>query len=99
MKPTELIRVLNTAGRGTVLTETRLRRHRNRAGYAISSDARAVKRTRYLAHGKVAMTALLPRAIRASVPPGNSKALVKSSLGRQILVIVQICKGVNVPVD
>ena len=25
------MRILNTAGRGTVLTETRLRRHRNRA--------------------------------------------------------------------
>ena len=38
LKPAELMRILNTAGRGTVLTETRLRRHRNRAGYAIGDD-------------------------------------------------------------
>ncbi|MCL2120255.1 MAG: phage terminase large subunit family protein [Planctomycetaceae bacterium] len=38
LKPAELMRILNTAGRGTVLTETRLRRHRNRAGYIIGDD-------------------------------------------------------------
>ena len=38
LKPAELMRILNTAGRGTVLTETRLRRHRNRAGYTIGDD-------------------------------------------------------------
>jgi len=48
MKPAELMRVLNTAGRGTVLTETRLRRHRNRAGYTIG-DARTVNLFRYAA--------------------------------------------------
>ena len=42
------MRVLNTAGRGTVLTETRLRRHRNRAGYTIG-DARTVNLFRYAA--------------------------------------------------
>jgi len=48
MKPAELMRVLNTAGRGTVLTETRLRRHRNRAGYTIG-DARTVNLLQYAA--------------------------------------------------
>ena len=48
LKPAELMRVLNTAGRGTVLTETRLRRHRNRAGYTIG-DARTVNLFRYAA--------------------------------------------------
>ena len=48
MKPAELMRVLNTAGRGSVLTETRLRRHRNRAGYTIG-DARTVNLFRYAA--------------------------------------------------
>ncbi len=48
MKPAELMRVLNTAGRGTVLTETRLRRHRNRAGYMIG-DARTINLFRYAA--------------------------------------------------
>ncbi len=48
MKPAELMRVLNTAGRGTVLTETRLRRHRNRAGYTIG-DARTINLFRYAA--------------------------------------------------
>jgi len=47
-KPAELMRLLNTAGRGTVLTETRLRRHRNRAGYTIG-DARTVNLFRYAA--------------------------------------------------
>ena len=48
MKPAELMRVVNTAGRGTVLTETRLRRHRNRAGYTIG-DARTIDLFRYAA--------------------------------------------------
>ena len=48
MKPAELMRVLNTAGHGTVLTETRLRRHRNRAGYTIG-DARTINLFRYAA--------------------------------------------------
>ena len=48
MKPAELMRLLNTAGRGTVLTETRLRRHRNRAGYTIG-DARTINLFRYAA--------------------------------------------------
>ena len=38
LKPAALMRLLNTAGYGTVLSEHRLRRHRNRAGYAIGSD-------------------------------------------------------------
>ena len=38
LKPAALMRMLNTAGLGTVITEHRLRRHRNRAGYAIGSE-------------------------------------------------------------
>ncbi len=38
LKPAALMRILNTAGFGTVITEHRLRRHRNRAGYAIGSE-------------------------------------------------------------
>ncbi|MGL6196585.1 MAG: hypothetical protein ACRC2T_17365, partial [Thermoguttaceae bacterium] len=38
LRPSDLIRMLNTAGTGTVLTEARLRRHRNQAGYTIGSD-------------------------------------------------------------
>ncbi|HBT77228.1 MAG TPA: hypothetical protein DEB39_09970, partial [Planctomycetaceae bacterium] len=38
LKPARLMRLLNTAGLGTVLTEHRLRRHRNRAGYSIGTD-------------------------------------------------------------
>jgi len=48
MKPAELMRILNTASYGTVLTETRLRRHRNRAGYTIG-DARTVNLPCYAA--------------------------------------------------
>jgi hypothetical protein len=33
------MRLLNTAGLGTVLTEHRLRRHRNRAGFAIGTES------------------------------------------------------------
>ena len=38
LKPAELMRLLNTAGLGTVINEPRLRRHRNQAGYTIGSD-------------------------------------------------------------
>ena len=38
LKPAHLMRLLNTAGFGTVLTEHRLRRHRNRAGYSIGTE-------------------------------------------------------------
>ncbi|MDR0390377.1 MAG: phage terminase large subunit family protein [Planctomycetaceae bacterium] len=38
LKPAELMRLINTAGFGTILTEYRLRRQRNRAGYAIGTD-------------------------------------------------------------
>jgi len=38
LKPAELLRLVNTAGLGTVLTEYRLRRQRNLAGYTIGTD-------------------------------------------------------------
>jgi hypothetical protein len=38
LKPAELMRLINNAGFGTILTEYRLRRQRNQAGYAIGSD-------------------------------------------------------------
>lgn len=38
LKPADLLRILNTQGFGTVLTETQLRRHRNLAGYTIGTD-------------------------------------------------------------
>jgi hypothetical protein len=38
LKPAVLMRLLNTAGFGTVITEHRLRRHRNRAGYVIGTE-------------------------------------------------------------
>jgi hypothetical protein len=38
LKPAALMRLLNTAGFGTVLTEHRLRRHRNQAGYQIGTE-------------------------------------------------------------
>ena len=46
LRPAELMRLLNSTPRGTVLTETRLRRHRNRAGYMIGND-RTVDLLRY----------------------------------------------------
>ena len=46
LRPAELMRLLNSTPRGTVLTETRLRRHRNRAGYMIGND-RTVDMLRY----------------------------------------------------
>jgi len=39
LKPAALMRLLNTAGFGMVLTEHRLRRHRNRAGFAIGTES------------------------------------------------------------
>ena len=48
LRPTDVLRLLNTVGHGTVLTETQLRRHRNRAGYSIG-DARTVDLFRYAA--------------------------------------------------
>lgn len=48
IKPAELIRLLNSAGFGTVLTDSTLRRHRNSAGYTIG-DAKSVDLLRYAA--------------------------------------------------
>ncbi len=48
LKPTDLTRLLNSAGFGEVLNERTLRRHRNRAGYTIG-DARTVDLFRYAA--------------------------------------------------
>jgi hypothetical protein len=48
LRPADLLRLINTAGRGTVLTETQLRRHRNRAGYTIG-DATTMDLFRYAA--------------------------------------------------
>ena len=48
LKPSDLTRLLNSAGFGEVLNERTLRRHRNRAGYTIG-DARTVDLFRYAA--------------------------------------------------
>lgn len=48
LKPTDLTRLLNSAGFGEVLHERTLSRHRNRAGYTIG-DARTVDLFRYAA--------------------------------------------------
>ncbi|HOM77233.1 MAG TPA: hypothetical protein PLE88_12020, partial [Anaerohalosphaeraceae bacterium] len=48
LKPTDLTRLLNSAGFGEVLNERTLRRHRNRAGYTIG-DARTINLFRYAA--------------------------------------------------
>lgn len=48
IKPAELIRILNSAGFGTVLTDSTLRRHRNTAGYTIGDD-KSVDLLRYAA--------------------------------------------------
>jgi len=48
LRPTQLMRLLNTAGFGAVLTETRLRRHRNRGGYLVG-DNRSIDLFRYAA--------------------------------------------------
>ncbi|MFW5841551.1 MAG: hypothetical protein ACOCZE_13290, partial [Planctomycetota bacterium] len=48
LRPAELLRLINATPRGTVLTEFQLRRHRNRAGYAIG-DRRTIDLFRYAA--------------------------------------------------
>lgn len=48
LKPTDLTRLLNSAGFGEVLNERTLRRHRNRAGYTIG-DKKTVDLLRYAA--------------------------------------------------
>lgn len=48
LKPADLTRLLNSAGFGEVLTERRLRLHRNRAGFAIG-DAKTIDLLRYAA--------------------------------------------------
>lgn len=48
LKPTDLTRLLNSAGFGEVMNERTLRRHRNRAGYTIG-DARTVNLFKYAA--------------------------------------------------
>jgi len=48
VKPADLIRLLNSAGFGSVLSDSTLRRHRNAAGYAIG-DGKSVDLLRYAA--------------------------------------------------
>jgi len=48
LRPADLLRLVNSTGRGSVLTEFQLRRHRNQAGYTIG-DARTVDLFRYAA--------------------------------------------------
>ncbi len=48
LQPAVLARLLNSVGRGEVISERQLRRHRNRAGYTIG-DARTVDLFRYAA--------------------------------------------------
>jgi len=48
LRPADLLRLVNSAGRGGVLTEFQLRRHRNQAGYTIG-DARTVDLFSYAA--------------------------------------------------
>jgi len=48
LRPADLLRLVNAVGRGSVLTEFQLRRHRNEAGYTIG-DARTVDLFRYAA--------------------------------------------------
>ena len=48
IKPAELIRILNSAGFGEVISGSTLHRHRNRAGYAIG-DGQTVDLLRYAA--------------------------------------------------
>ena len=52
LKPAALMRLLNHAGFGTVLSEHRLRRHRNKAGYAIGDDktVNLIKYAAWLTH-------------------------------------------------
>ena len=42
LRPADLLRLVNAADFGSVLTEFQLRRHRNQAGYTIG-DARTVE--------------------------------------------------------
>jgi len=48
LRPAVLARLLNSTGRGEVISERQLRRHRNRAGYTIG-DAKTVDLFRYAA--------------------------------------------------
>jgi len=48
LRPADLLRLVNSTGRGSALTEFQLRRHRNQAGYTIG-DARTVDLFRYAA--------------------------------------------------
>lgn len=48
LRPTDLTRLLNSAGLGEVLSERTLRRHRNRAGFAVG-DTRTVNLFKYAA--------------------------------------------------
>ncbi len=48
LRPAEVLRLVNSTPRGSVLTEFQLRRHRNQAGYTIG-DARTVDLFRYAA--------------------------------------------------
>jgi hypothetical protein len=48
LRPADLLRLVNAVGRGSVLSEFQLRRHRNEAGYTIG-DARTVDLFRYAA--------------------------------------------------
>ena len=48
LRPADLLRLVNAADFGSVLTEFQLRRHRNQAGYTIG-DARTVDLFRYAA--------------------------------------------------
>ncbi len=48
LRPADLLRMVNSTGHGSVLTEFQLRRHRNQAGYTIG-DARTVDLFRYAA--------------------------------------------------
>ena len=38
IRPSELVRILNSAGFGEVISDSTLRRHRNRAGYTIGDE-------------------------------------------------------------
>jgi hypothetical protein len=48
LRPSQLLRLVNSAGRGSGLTEFQLRRHRNRAGYNIG-ETRTIDLFRYAA--------------------------------------------------
>ncbi len=59
LRPSELLRLVNSTRFGAVLTESQLRRHRNEAGFAIGDD-RTVNLIRYTAW----LTTLYPSAKR-----------------------------------